>query len=472
MKQSIWVAFTFQILVVMNIKKLFLLFISFTLSSCSSIVTNTAFYNPILADLKNGNYGEASQQIINAELEGEYTDKDRVLLHLDKGMIFHYQGEYKKSNEEFEKAELAIEDLYTKSISKGAVSILLNDNALAYSGEVYEDLYLNIFKALNYLHLNSFDDAYVEVKRVNDKLKLLDTKFENYIANMNSAEDAGIEINTKELDYYNNVLSHYLSHLIFWAEGEEDNSRISLEKLDEAWTTYEDVYNYEKPSFLQDSVSITPATSALNIIAFSGQAPYKKSVGARITTFDDFVTISDPGNYWVDAIPFPGIKYGWNFKFAFPEMVEEGSEVYDIEVYVDSVYYGNLELLENMANVAQKTFETKKSIIFFKTITRAVLKGIGAGSLGKELKKNNNDLLGDILVAITNAAVDATENADLRSWRTMPSYCFATEIPIEKGVYNIELRYLDGAGQVIKEHRITNYRITPGINLIESFHLN
>ncbi len=434
-------------------------------------MTNTEFYNPILTDLQNGNYGEASQQVLKAELEGDYADKDRVLLYLDKGMIYHYQGEYSKSNEQFDKAEWAIEELYTKSISKGASSMLLNDNALDYSGEVYENLYINIFKALNYIHLDDFDGAYVEVKKVNDKLNLLDTKYEEYAASINNSDESAPEIKAEELDYYNNVFANYLSSVVFKAEGEYDNSRISREKMFEAWNTYTDVYDYSKPGFLFDS-TITASNYILNIIALAGKAPYKQSVGARITTFDDFVTVSDPTNFWVDAIPFPGIEYGWNFKFAFPELVEDGTEVYDIEIYIDSTHYGNLELLENMANVARKTFETNKGIIFFKTIIRAVLKGVGAGSLGKNIKKNNDDLLGDILVALTNAAVDATEHADLRCWRTMPSYCFTTQIPLAKGTYNIELRYIGEDGSVIKSELFNDFTIGDDVNLIESFYLN
>lgn len=455
----------------MKSRIIILLITGILLTACSSVVTNTEFYNPILTNLSNGDYGVAAEQIKTAELNGEYAEKDRVLLHLDKGMIFHYQGEYEKSNEEFDKAEWAIEELFTKSISKGAASFLLNDNALDYSGEVYEDLYINIFKALNYLHLDNFDAAYVEIKRVNDKLNLLDTKYEDYLASLKSSESKHAEIDAKDLDYYNNVLANYLSALIFKAEGEYDNSRISLEKLFEAWNTYPNVYDYEKPEFLSDS-TLAATNKVLNIIAFTGRSPYKEAVGARITTFDDFVTVSDPTNYWTDAIPFPGVEYGWNFKFEFPELFEEGTEVYDIEVYIDSIYYGNLELLENMANVARKTFETEKSIVFFKTITRAVLKGIGASSLGRELTDNKDDLLSNIIVAITNAAVDATEHADLRSWRTMPSYCFATQIALSKGSYRIELRFIGADGSVIKTELVENFRIDNDVNLLESVYFN
>ncbi len=450
-------------------KSIFFLPLLIILSSCASISTNREFYNPILNQLEGGNYNRAANLIEKAVQEDEYSEKDRVLLYLDRGMIYHYQGEYDKSNQEFGKAELAIEELFTKSISKGAASMLLNDNALAYDGEVYEDLYINIFKALNYIHLNDFDAALVEVRRVNVKLRELNLKYKEYIEELNSSEEQQAQVDPRDLDYLNNVFSHYISHILYRAEGDYDNSRISLEKLHEAWDAYSDVYTYEKPSAVTETTS--EKNSFLNVIAFAGIAPRKEPVGARITTFDDYVLVSDPTNYYLKPIPFPGIKYGWNFKFEFPELVEEGTEVYAVKVFIDNRYYGQLELLENMANVARKTFETEKSIIYFKTITRAVLKGIGASSLGRTIKKETGSVLGELAAALTNAAFDITEQADLRSWRTMPAYSFVAEYELEPGIYDIEIRFIGENNIVLKRDIYENFEIKNGINLIESYHL-
>ncbi len=440
------------------------------LSGCASIRTNVEFYNPILTDLKKGDFNLAAIKIDNAELEGEYADKDRVLLHLDKGIIYHYEGDYKRSNEELEKAEQAIDDLYTKSVSKAAFSMLLNDNALTYSGEVYENLYINIFKAINYLQLKNFDGAYVESQRVNNKLKYYEVKLEEEVASLNSSEDKKFEIEAEDLDYYNNALSHYLSHLVYRADGSFDDSRISLEKLKEAWETYPDVYNYEMPSAVRNTTS--EKETLLNVLAFAGTGPTKEPVGARITTFDDYVVISDPTEFHIQPIPIPGIKYGWNFKFEFPTLVEEGTEVYRIEVFVDGESYGELELLENMSNVARKTFESNKSVVFFKTITRAIAKGISTSALGRTIKKEADGLFGDILVGIANAASDATENADLRSWRTMPGYSFVGEYEIDQGRHNIEIRFIGETGNLLSKKVIENYNVKTGLNLIEAVHLN
>ena len=434
-------------------------------------MTTQEFYTPVIMDLKNGNYSAASSYIKNAEFENYYAGKDRLLLYLDKGITLHYSGDYKESNEAFHKAEYLMDSLYTKSISKGITSFLLNDNALDYRGEVYEDLYINIFKTLNYIHLDEFNEAYVEVQRISDKLKEQNIYYQERIAELNKSEDAKVKIEESELDFYNDALASYLSHLIYRAEGESDNSRISLEKAHDAWETYSSVYDYEMPEALSNTTS--DRELFLNVIAFTGNAPYKHSVGARITTFDDWISISDPTEYYIQPIPFPGINGGWNFKFEFPEIYEEGTSVYDIELYVNGEHKGNLELIENIANVATKTFEVHKNLIFFKTAVRAVTKGIASGVGGKAIRKEvKSESLGDILSFALNLAVDATEHADLRSWQTIPGYSFTTEIPISEGTHNIEIRFLGANGELLKSHKIDNYSVNKKLNLVEAFYLD
>jgi len=129
---------------------------------CSYVSTNNVFFEETTQKVYNGNYPGAINSVINAK-EDVYQLKDRVMYYLDLGMLYHFNGDYKLSNEFLTKAERAIEELYTKSISKAALSMALNDNALDYGGEDYEDIYLNIFKALNYINLNDPEDAFVEV---------------------------------------------------------------------------------------------------------------------------------------------------------------------------------------------------------------------------------------------------------------------------------------------------------------------
>ena len=89
----------------------------------------------------SGNYLEASAAIQKLHDNKKYKEKDRVLYYLNQGMLQHYLGNYEQSNNLLTTAERAMEDLYTRSVSRAGASLLLNDNVLEYDGEDYELLF-------------------------------------------------------------------------------------------------------------------------------------------------------------------------------------------------------------------------------------------------------------------------------------------------------------------------------------------
>jgi len=107
------------------------------LTGCGSLITNKKFYEPITVELQNGNY----------KAKKKYQNKDRFVYFIDAGLAYHYASDFEKSNQKLTKAENTADELFTKSITRAAASLLLNDNVLEYSGEDYEILYTNLFKS-------------------------------------------------------------------------------------------------------------------------------------------------------------------------------------------------------------------------------------------------------------------------------------------------------------------------------------
>ncbi len=431
--------------------------------------------NLILKDIQAGKFDAAAAKIEQFKKSKKYLKKDRVLYYLDKGAILHFQGKYEQSNQLFEKAEIAMEDLFTRSISRAAASMLLNDNILAYTGEVYENLYVNVFKAMNYINLGNFEDAYVEIKRINDKLKLMEVKYGEWVDKLNKNDSIQVEIEKKPIRFYDDALAHYLSYIIFRADGEYDNSRISFQKIKKSWRSYHEVYDHPLPSSLSREPEFRG--SFLNVMAFTGNAPIKKPIGGEITTYDSLIHISDLSGYRTNLwIPFPGIKAGYHFKFAFPALETQQSYVDIIDVYVDDKRIGSLDLLEDMGRVAEYTFESKKHIIYFKTLLRTILKGLGSIEAKEKLRKKaeaeDNWLLKSLINWSVDAVVDATENPDLRCWCTMPRYCYIGEFNIPPGEYHIEIRFINQQGYVEAFQEFEDFRVTNGLNLIEAVCLN
>ena len=109
---------------------------------CSSMMTVTN-YKSIDEKVDKNQFALAIQELVKSK--SQYKPKDKILYYLDFGMLSHCAGNYSESASILQKADYSMEEAYTKSISKAGKSLLLNDNSLVYSGEDYENIYLNIF---------------------------------------------------------------------------------------------------------------------------------------------------------------------------------------------------------------------------------------------------------------------------------------------------------------------------------------
>jgi uncharacterized protein len=106
-----------------------------------------------------------------AEEEKREPDTDRLLVLLDKGMVLHSDGRYEESIQVLAEAEKLADQLDVISVSEEASTLLLNERERAYRGEDFEKLMINVLQALNYARLGRDEDALVEVRRVDLRLK-------------------------------------------------------------------------------------------------------------------------------------------------------------------------------------------------------------------------------------------------------------------------------------------------------------
>ena len=443
--------------------------------SCSYVSTNNVFFEETTQKVYSGNYTGAINSVINAK-EEVYQLKDRVMYYLDLGMLYHYDGQYKLSNQLLTQAERAIEELYTKSVSKAALSLVLNDNAMDYGGEEYEDIYLNFFKALNYINLDNTSDAFVEIRRLNGKLDVLEDKYAELGSRMNTSKDAKIEIKTGKNKFYNSAMARYLSILLHRNSHDWGNVRIDNKKFDSAWKTQADVYNFVKPDL---SVSLDKkADSRLNLFCFSGKSPEKRSRTWWIRTWNDHIFVGSSkealsgekvSNYF-DMIYWKDVTDNLFFKFEIPVMQNRASAIDRIQVMIDGVKHAPV-LLENIDNVASSTFELKKNLIYLKTIIRTVSKGLltkqGKDKIDEQV---NNELFASLLNLGADLAVAATEQADLRISHYFPKLAHIAEIHLPAGEHTLEVQYLNKYGNVVYSDNRGTIQITNDkLNLVESF---
>ena len=133
-----------------------------------------------------------------------------------------------------------------------------------------------------------------------------------------------------------------------------------------------------------------------------------------------------------------------------------------------------LEMIEDIEKIALETYKIKEPLIYLKTITRAVLKGLAAEKGKSEISKQvGGGLLGDLSRLAADVAVDATENADLRISRFFPAKALVGEIEVTPGVHQFAIEYYSKKGTLLWVDELGEKEVTKkGLNLFESYYLN
>ena len=391
-----------------------------------------------------------------------YNEKNAVSLFLDKGLLEHYAGNFAASSADLQNAEKLIEEAYTKSISENFFSYIINDNTREYPGEDFEDIYLNIFNALNYYSRGNTEGALVEVRKLsmtNGKLGMLARKYnytdpktgESLNAMIKRETGIGQIPQTQTVNFSNSALARYLSALFYQADGNTDSARIEFEQVERAFYANRNVYQNQVPAAVEQARNVPKGTARLNVICFTGLSPIKEE------------TIV------FQHLPFqhPVLQIA---AFKLPDLIRRPSQITRIEVSAGEAGRFNLELIENMGSVIEETFKARYANIYIKTYIRTILKYIAADIAAMETARQKNEFAGFAVALAARAGLDATESADIRMSRYLPDKAYIGGINLDPGNYKVVINYYNGNNLVAMEHRETVVTID-GLNLLHTVNL-
>jgi uncharacterized protein len=453
----------------------FLAWVALLSGGCAGFMTFQAHYPLAEQNLAQGNY-EAAAALMRQNKEC-YTAKNAVLFYLDVGMLEHYAGNVDASNAMLTQAERGIEDNYTKSASRGAAGLLLNDNTFAYAGEDYENAYVNIFKALNYLSLGKSDSAFVEVRRINNKLVMLRDRYAAQTKAFNEEMKAqGQQRSVPKSHFQESALGRYLSLVLYRRDGKFDDARIDLNHLRSAWKLQPGIYDFQQPRLPDCLTPLRADRARLTVIGFTGQAPIKQAETLHIYTLKNQVVISHQpvANRRADksatVIPWKDMKPGNNFKFSIPKLIARGSRVAQVRVIVDDKAEMTLEQIESLENAARETFRIRQPMILMRTGFRVLMKGIAMKQARDEIrKKSKDDGAGDFLAFLATETVMAMEIADCRISRFFPARAYVGEIDVTPGKHNVRVEYYGANKQLLYKHLLGEVELCGGnLNVMES----
>lgn len=409
-------------------------------------------FSNIDSSVVTNNFDVAHQELEAAESK-IYSNNDIVLENLDKGLLSHYAKNHELSNTELSLAEKKIEEYYGTSISQSITSFLVNDNLKDYSGETYENIYTNIFMAINYLYLNKFDDAFVEIRRFDNKLRELTVQNQQKITSAKLAMTEGSnQVPDVNIKFHNSAFARYLSMLMYRTDGDNDNAYVDYKMIKDAFALQSDLYNFEVPTSIDGDINVPSNKARLNIVSFSGRSPIKTESVLRLPI----------GNTY--------------YKLALPVMEKRSSNVSKAKVLVTSRTTGTvteqwLEKIESIENIAVDTYQQQYAMIFAKSLARSISKAATTSVLDSQSEKYDGYAgLALSLLSLANTVVtEATERADVRTSRYFPATVAVTGLTLEPDVYDIKVIYYNSNGTPISEHNRQGFKIFAGmLNMIEA----
>ena len=397
----------------------------------------------------------------------KYGERDYLIYLMDQAILSHYAGDYARSAKILREADQEFEERYTESITKCGATWLVNDLTADYRGEDFESVMINLFNAINYAKLGETAEALVEARRVDNRLNLINSKYD---------ED-------KKNVYKEDGFVRFLMGILYEAGS-------TSQDLNDAYISYKKAYKIYKDDFsLNYGTPPPPALkeNLLSVAAFMGTdewSHWKRSLPRII-----FITLEqrskDAEVYVIhyngkapvkveEAIMVP-IRHGHVIKIAFPRYEERPCNISSSVICASSaagksIYRSHSALVGHIGRIAMKNLENRKARVKAKAIARATAKYVIGKTASDEVREAHGDMAGLFANILTTAAAVATEQADLRCWRTLPAEVRMAKLMVKPGDYQMTAECLGQCGGVVRRLDIGRYTLEAGDKKFIIFH--
>jgi uncharacterized protein len=433
-------------------------------------------------------YDPKGADAIVAAAETDYGSKSLVLYGMDRGMTLQLAGDYQQSNAVLEQAEEELDRLYTRRIRTETFAFMTNDTALPYEGDPYEQVLINVLKALNYARLGQWQDALVEARRIDHRLNVLSDR-------------------TKEKNAYrDDGFARYLSGILYESTGDMNNAFIAYRKAYETFDATRAWSHTAVPSQLREDLlrtaealhfsqelaeyrSVFPDTkwetnqalqqlAQVVVISYNGRAPRKEDQFLDLPISLDalqlvvlnrgFAQSNRYSNRGVDAV-----LYGLNgrvVRVALPRLVPQKTQVTVDRVSLipdDGTQVTlNTELVHNVTALADKALSERMAEITVKALARTATKfAMAEGATRGAQQAAGKDAapwVGLLVGLLTKGLAVASEEADKRSWQTLPDEIHLARVWVPPGRYQLQNRLGGESPDPLKPEAMRTLSLGPG----------
>lgn len=431
------------------------------LSGCASISTfhsYTSQLNPYIECLRENKILDLKKELAN-----KVNSRDKILYLMERGRIAQIQGDFDTSKSNFKAAIQAIKEDDQKAVVSAwevaaqISSVMVNDNAIPYKGDGYERIMLYHFQAMNYLADNDIEGAGVEARRANveqkyslkhhnkeiEQAREMARKQRVYSTMPSSVTNAyaGMDHSVGSVkSSFQNAYTFYLSGIIYEMLGNPNDAYIDYKKAIEIFPEniylQKDVFRLAKQLNMKNDADNFKSRYPK---IWENLSQVKANAGELILLYeDDFVAQKKQIKIPIPIsteITFTGVAFPrYNIKKFSPAPLElsEGGNL-----------IGTTELICSVNALAVKSLKEKVPAIVIRQIIRSTAKAAAV-----KTAQEKGGLMGSLVGSIYNIA---SENADLRSWVTLPADMQIMRVSLPTGKHEFVLAQKDsGAFSNIK----------------------
>ncbi len=425
---------------------------------------------------------------------------DQLLAWLERGLVLHYADRYAESNEAFAAAERTAAERFDRSLAEGAVALLTSDAKVAYRPRPFEMALVPYYKALNYAWLGQHDAAVVEARSASQLL----ARYVDLTLGAVRQEDRG------ELERVrNDAFLLWFSGMLYEADGELNDAFVAYRNAAVAYAQNADLLGLEPPAALAGDLARTAerlgfaaelrqaAAASPAVFAAAGDTSADLAALRRAAAWTpgrgELVLLVETGEVpqlGQVRIDFPIYKgedhddrerWGWSLydghrhrawgrdreieywvSVAAPELRDEAPLPFAGVRASAGTADGNAvgARAANLRRAARVAFDAEKPTIFVRAILRGLTKYLAARGAGEAGGKG--------LGVLANLLGAVTEQADTRSWLTLPGQVHVLRFHLPPGTHQVRLELLDGGGRVAAAQVLDGLVVRPGQWTFES----
>lgn len=392
------------------------------------------------------------------EWHNPWDDKD-LLYYFEKGSILSFANARPQSQKAWRSAdrmvfqrEEAVPSAPMKLLNRFAYemgTLLVNDKLSRYEGYDYEKVMLTTQMALNQLGESDFDGARADIKKTHEREALIARQRERQYEELEEqAKAQGIVVQYKDLrgypvttldapavielkNGYQSAFSHYLAGFTYEALDERDLAapgyRQAIELRPNTPFLEQALRNLDQPPAKDDESDVL-------IVVQSGLAPARSSVTVPIPVrLNENLVITAP-------ISFP-ILVPDTVTRAFDHILVDGRK-------------RPLTVINSVTDMAFRTLRDDMPAIISRAMFRANMAAIS------QAQENERNPAKASLVVTEH---DPFEEADTRTWRTLPDKTLVARIRLKKGDHQFNAPNAPGASSVTlridRDHQLVNLRV-------------